>query len=284
MKVLSIFLVLFGISTTTFAQEKRAAPICTARDLILNKACDFPQAGTTVTPIFVIPAAQNPDHLALSFILRLCNRLDVVAADITEFTDQTQWLGWNFGVLDTFVYQPESGRDAFKQVYSFGDSGYPCITGRKAEVYLYCNNNGAGCPTGQCFGNFTNSYCICNASYHRTTNPCSAYVSVSIDCPKAYTPSIPNPPPDTDPEKKLNGGEVFGIVVLVLLMVSVFGCVAGYLYNNKVKGLYGADAVPGIRIARELREKVSGDSRYASGVYSRTASEISPTREGYGAL
>lgn len=49
----------------------------------------------------------------------------------------------------------------------FGDSGFSCITGRRATVFVNC----VGCSTGSCL-NGTTDYCLCNVIYNPTVDPC----------------------------------------------------------------------------------------------------------------
>jgi len=273
--ILFVVLGVFGI------REKVPSDVssnCKVRNFLENQEWDFPQYSYPGPVTFVYQ--QSTDSDTISFLVSFCNRVDLVFGNISTDPDPTNWLGWSHGILNSFTnVNPTS----FVQEYKFGDDGYPCRSGRYAYVYLTCNS-GAGCPDGtQCYGSFNSSFCICSATYNRFNDSCLANIYMSVDCPSPFAPPVPFPTEGPSNPGGLNGGEIFGIVLLVLFFVTLVGCGAGYVYNAKVRGLQGLDAVVGINLIRTVSERNSGtDNKYTSGAYSRTASDAKA--EGYGAL
>jgi len=200
-----------------------------------------------------------------SFFFKFCDRIDSVYGDYTYFA-QNEWMGWNHGYMSEFKTGQVGWWD-FYQEYTVGDAGYPCLQGRNASVYLYCNK----CPAGsQCqFGNET--FCICSTTYNRETSPCSAVLFVSVSCPSPHFPPPPSPPAGTP------AGEIVGILFVILFILGAIGCVGGYIYNFKVYNRRGKEAIPGFRLISK------GSERFSGSTYQRTAQDAS-SGTSYGSL
>jgi len=208
----------------------------------------------------VLDNRQNQD--TWSFYLQFCDRIDGLYGNASKF-EKSQWLGWNFGIMQSFTYIDEK---TFQQVYTNGDSGYPCTTGRNTTVTIGCDN----CPSGGACYNGNASYCLCEAAYDRESNPCLAELWVSLDCPSPQKPPI-----IVRPKERLTVGAIVGIIFLLLVILVVVGFAGGYMYNNKVLDKTGWNAVPGY----EYFALKTGIARYSQGTYSRTLEE-----SGYGTL
>eukprot|EP01114_Cavostelium_apophysatum_P020098 TRINITY_DN6641_c0_g1_i1.p2 TRINITY_DN6641_c0_g1~~TRINITY_DN6641_c0_g1_i1.p2 ORF type:complete len:203 (+),score=46.49 TRINITY_DN6641_c0_g1_i1:1418-2026(+) len=190
-----------------------------------------------------------------------------VINDIAQ-NDPSSWEGWNMGTLNSFTLA-SSGPANFFQLYENGDSGYPCTTGRRTEVKLYCN----GCPTGTTCYNGTTSFCVCNGSYTgipSSGDPCTASLDIAVNCPapvKIHPPTPINPP---KPKNPLSGGEVFGIVCLVFAIILSVGCFVGYFYNVRIHSKSGVRAIPGYTLFNKEKE---GMSKFSGHSYQRTTTD-----------
>jgi hypothetical protein len=166
----------------------------------------------------------------------------------------------------------------FTQIYRFGDkgvhydvfplsmqtssipffltlSGWPCRRpeGRTAYVHLWCDDDAdatcldiPGATAAQCADNSTapgTSPCICSVLLDLDNDPCTMAVNVLMHkCPdRSLIPLSPSAPSG---QIGPTGGEVFGIIVLVLFLVAAATFVGGFAYNHTVKGLRGVEALP----------------------------------------
>jgi len=276
MKALVLFLCLVLVDFI-WARENLRDPSsnCKVRNPLVGHLWEFAQYNLPPALFWYqhIDNASNTEPW--NFILSFCNRVDTVSGqNIETQTDRTQWVGWSHGVLESFE---NINSTYFIQRYNYGDDGYPCLTGRKAKVHVNCN----GCPSGlQCFAGFNTSFCICDANYDRMADPCIVNIWASVACPIPYTPSPPPNPPPPNPDPGLSGGAIFGIILLLLVVFLIIGCVAGFIYNNKVGGKGGLDAVPGIGVFRKITDKQTGSDRFSSGTYERTAEEAQAQKYG----
>lgn len=133
--------------------------------------------------------------------------------------------------------------------------GWPCRRqeGRSAFVHLWCDDDAdatcldiPGATSPFCADNQTapgEAPCICSVVMDLDNEPCTIAVNVLMhNCPDrsliALSPSSPAPP--TLP----TGAEVFGIIVLVLLLLAIATFAGGFIYNTMVRGARGLEAVP----------------------------------------
>jgi len=88
--------------------------------------------------------------------------------------------------------------------------------------------------------------------YDVENNPCKLTVNVIWhDCPEMdQIPLKPTEPVHPGP----SGGEVFGIIVLILFLVILAAFIGGFFYNYVVRGKRGVDAIP---FAERCRQGVS---------------------------
>jgi len=146
--------------------------------------------------------------------------------------------GWSHGTLDEFTYvgmemhnpnsasdkvSPRTAKKSFEQDFLLGDHGYPCTTGRKSTLLVYCGQAGDTCTNipgvqnQNCLDESTatsGKFCMCDAAYDPST-ACSANITLLlIDCPSVFiSPTGQNSP--SSGGEPLSGGAVFGIIVLV---------------------------------------------------------------------
>jgi hypothetical protein len=145
--------------------------------------------------------------------------------------------GWNHGLLEDFTYvglemhnpntnakdqvSPRLAKKSFEQDFVLGDHGYPCVTGRKATLFLHCGQAGDTCASvpglsnQNCLDGTTptsGKFCMCDAAFD-PLNACGTNITLLlIDCPAVYISPNAQGPQATEP---LSGGAVFGIIVLV---------------------------------------------------------------------
>jgi hypothetical protein len=216
---------------------------------------------------------ENQNNEPYSFIVKFCTNVNMILGNITNPKKDTKsWLGWSHGVLDEFTYvgmemhnpntkaedqvSPRIAKKSFEQDFQLGDHGYPCVTGRKSTLYVHCGSEGDTCASVPGLTN-TNcldgsaatrgQFCMCDVAYDPSEG-CSANITLLlIDCPGVVISPNAQSPAASEP---LSGGAVFGIIVLVLFLVTLVICAGGFAYNYKVNDLRGVDAVPFISVFR----------------------------------
>jgi hypothetical protein len=70
------------------------------------------------------------------------------------------------------------------------------------------------------------------------------------DCPEMDHVAL-NPPPPPAQVSGPTGGEIFGIILLVLFVVTLVGFAGGFVYNYKVNQLRGVAAIPCVANCRK---------------------------------
>lgn len=204
-----------------------------------------------------------------------CREVGLIMTDMAD-PNQADWMGWSYGELAEFDYNemlpisrppnvatpPSSGTPTasddtereFTQVYRFGDKGWPCRRpeGRTAFVHLWCDDTATancldipGTASPYCSDNTTmpsTSPCICNIDVDLIEDPCRINVNVLMhDCPdQSLIPLSPLPPNGSAP----TGGEIFGIIVLVLFLICIVSFGGGCVYNYYVGGKRGIEILP----------------------------------------
>jgi len=210
------------------------------------------------------------DLLSFSFFLNFCDSVYSVIGNYSNI-DPIQYEGWFFGTITSFIFNEDFENPKFFQTYSNGDRGYPCLTGRTALVTISCT----GCPPQtSCYGNYSTEYCICLSTYDYQNKPCELILSISMTCPQPFSPNPATPTPTNE----ISPGSVFGIVILILLILGAIAFVGTYIYNQKVIGKRGADAIPGIEYYRKI---VSGNCSPSGTEYTTSRSKGGNT---YGTL
>jgi len=200
-----------------------------------------------------------------TFFLEFCLRVDNVINPPQPGQPQTTWEGWNMGFLTQFA-KVDGKEFEFYQLYENGDKGYPCRDGlnRQTEVIIYCGD----CPINTTCINGTSQFCLCSVSYSdQGPNRCSAILTVAADCPVLVRPT---PTPPINPKSTLTGGQIFGIVLLVFVVVMSVGCATGYVYNYKVYDRRGKLAIPGYRFFNRESE---GRTKFSGSTYQHTTSD-----------
>eukprot|EP01122_Echinamoeba_exundans_P016789 TRINITY_DN8623_c0_g1_i1.p1 TRINITY_DN8623_c0_g1~~TRINITY_DN8623_c0_g1_i1.p1 ORF type:complete len:327 (-),score=41.97 TRINITY_DN8623_c0_g1_i1:225-1091(-) len=211
----------------------------------------------------------------VSVMVSFCSQVGLILGDALQ-DDQSSWMGWSYGELVEFDYNeiqpivrppsavkqpvaaPSMDQDTereFTQIYRFGDKGWPCRRpeGRIAYVHLWCDDDAdatcldiPGSNVAQCADNSTapgTSPCICSVLLDLDNDPCTMTVNVLMHkCPdRSLIPLSPSAPSG---QVGPTGGEVFGIIVLVLFLVAAATFIGGFAYNYTVKGLRGVEALP----------------------------------------
>jgi hypothetical protein len=209
-----------------------------------------------------------------SFVVKFCTNVNVLIGNVSNPNKtQKDWIGWSHGSMESFSYvgmemhNPNTAqaqvssrvvKKSFEQDFIVGDHGYPCVTGRKATLYLYCGQSGDTCANvpgandqqPNCMDGSSptsGQLCMCAAGYD-PSEACNADITLLLlDCPTVFiTPNAQSP----QASEPLSGGAVFGIIVLVLFLVTLVICAGGFAYNYKVNDLRGVDAVPFISVFR----------------------------------
>jgi len=222
---------------------------------------NFTQAGTI--DYFTI---SDPESIQMwNFIVEFCGIVDNIEGNITNVAAE-YWEGWYMGELSQFDKMDSTVSYNFFQMYTNGDQGYPCTSGRQTQAFLYCD----GCPEGSQCHNGTQDFCICSGMYtdfYPDGDPCTANLNISVACPPLTVASTV-PIPTENPH--LSGAQVFGIVLFVFVCLTFVGCFAGTIYNRKINGRTGIEAIPGYMF---LSKERSGMNKFSGTSYQKTASE-----------
>jgi hypothetical protein len=254
--------------------------VCRVVRRVTNEQQTWDFSGFVGNPAVAVVSRQefgNTDNVTWSYQFSFCDKVQsIVDTDITKETNQNKWLGWSHGMMEGFFYVGPSvytrvttdeertvKRNSrtvvrmFEQEFRYGDQGYPCLQRRFAVVSIYCGNNGDTCRSVPNVGQdncldgkmpTTQVPCICNVAHDPEFHPCSVNLTVLlIGCPHVRTDYTPTAPPFGP---NVSGGQVFGIIILVLFLIVLLVFVGGYVYNYKVKNLRGLDAVPFISVCR----------------------------------
>jgi len=163
--------------------------------------------------------------------------------------ESTPSLGWNFGILTSFLSVPAPNPPPpvlkrFVQTYSGGDCGAPCSTCRSSTVNLYCGNSNSTCrdvPGARgavCLsGSISEGFCLCAVGFNSSMCDGLWLNILSRNC----TGSTLVPMGDNTVSQPPN---IAAAVIASLIGVFVACYIGGYIYNYKVHTKRGAEALP----------------------------------------
>eukprot|EP01127_Copromyxa_protea_P010074 TRINITY_DN241_c0_g1_i1.p1 TRINITY_DN241_c0_g1~~TRINITY_DN241_c0_g1_i1.p1 ORF type:complete len:279 (-),score=42.75 TRINITY_DN241_c0_g1_i1:86-922(-) len=243
-----MFLVFLCLTTLAYAHQPtfhtHPCKVLYDSEGAINEAFDFESwryATIRLTTDLVFP--EVPPYNDWTYELEFCRKIVAYPGNGTDPNS----IGWSYGRHYSFLYlnnpHPLNGLPAhqFSQIYSGGDIGQPCYPEERSSVVnVWCGDNCTGVPgatTAACVASTESApFCICSVVQDNTRfNPFCHGLVINVLADTCPWPTIV-------PEE---GDNTAGIVFAVFFGILGGLFLIGYVYNWKVKGKRGLDAIPG---------------------------------------